>query len=324
VVTHDTSTPDPLAPSPLDRVAYHRLGRTSARYRWWKPLLVGLLGSVFYLLVLLLLLAVAALASLVVPELAEGLDAAFNGSVAIDMTDPFTLAFLLLSLIPLLPALLLATLVVGGQRVGLVSSIAGRVRWRWLLRCAVFAVGVYAVGSVASLSAAALGGEQVAMEAGRPEVPVMLLLVVLLVPLQSAAEEYVFRGYLMQTIGGWLRHPAFAILLPIPLFVLGHDYELLGMVDIAVFAATAGWLTWRTGGLEAAIALHVVNNVTIFGLGAIGLADPNATNLGPADLVFSLLMMAAFVVAVERAVRLGRSGDQTVTPGSSRQSSMST
>jgi hypothetical protein len=47
------------------------------------------------------------------------------------------------------------------------------------------------------------------------------VVILLLVPLQAAAEEYIFRGYLMQSIGRWLRHPAFAILLPVPLFVLG-------------------------------------------------------------------------------------------------------
>jgi membrane protease YdiL (CAAX protease family) len=303
VVTHDTLTPDPLAPSPLNRVAYHRLGRASSRYRWWKPLLVGLLGSVLYLVLLLVLALGAALASLAVPELAERIGAIFDAAITLDMTDPYTFAFLLLSLIPLLPALLLATRIVGGQRVGILSSVTGQLRWHWLLRCAMFAIVIYAAGTSASLAAAALTGETVAADVSRPDLPVMLLLTLLLVPFQSAAEEYVFRGYLMQTIGGWLRHPAFAILLPIPLFVLGHNYELLGQVDIAVFAAAAGWLTWRTGGLEAAIALHVVNNVTIFGLGAIGLVDPNATNLGPIDLVFSFLMIAAFVIMVEHAVR---------------------
>jgi membrane protease YdiL (CAAX protease family) len=302
-VTDTTVTPAPLNVSPVEPLAYHRLGRASARYRWWKPLLVGLLGSVLYLVLLLVLALGAALYSLAVPELAERIGAFFDAAISLDMTDPYTFAFLLLSLIPLLPALLLATRIVGVQRVGLLSSVAGRLRWHWLLRCAMFAIVIYAAGTSASLAAAALAGETVAADVSRPELPVMLLLTLLLVPFQSAAEEYVFRGYLMQTIGGWLRHPAFAILLPIPLFVLGHDYELLGMVDIAVFAAAAGWLTWRTGGLEAAIALHVVNNVSIFGLGAIGLADPNATNVGPIDLVFSFLMIAAFVIVVERAVR---------------------
>ncbi|MBX0299152.1 CPBP family intramembrane metalloprotease [Cryobacterium sp. 1639] len=299
-MTDSLVTSDPIKHPAPGSAAYHRLGRTSPSYRWWKPLLVGLLGTVFYLVALVLLFLGAVLAGLVVPEVGRSLNTVFTDSLAFDLTDPVTLAVVLLSLIPLLPALLLATRIVGAQRVGLLSSVAGRLRWRWMLRCASVAAAVYLVGYLVIFAVSALGGESVAPDLGRPELPVLLILTVLLVPLQSAAEEYVFRGYLMQTIGGWLRHPAFAILLPIPLFVIGHDYELIGMIDVAVFAAAAGWLTWRTGGLEAAIALHVVNNLSIFGLSAIGLVDPNGTDLGPVDLVFSLLMTLTFVVVVTR------------------------
>jgi membrane protease YdiL (CAAX protease family) len=299
-VTNSTVTSDPIEhPTPGD-TAYHRLGRTSPRYRWWKPLLVGLLGTVFYLVALVLLFLGAVLAGLAIPELERSLNAVFTDSLAFDLGDPVTLAVVLLSLIPLLPALLLATRIVGAQPVGLLSSVAGRLRWRWMLRCASIAAAVYLIGYVVMFAVSALGGESLTPDVGRPELPVLLVLIVLLVPLQSAAEEYVFRGYLMQTLGGWLRHPAFAILLPIPLFVIGHDYELIGMIDVGLFAAAAGWLTWRTGGLEAAIALHVVNNVSIFGLSSIGLVDPNGTDLGPIDLVFSLVMILTFVFVVTR------------------------
>src|SRR5438270_275687 len=35
----------------------------------------------------------------------------------------------------------------------------------------------------------------------------LVLVVLLTTPLQSAAEEYFFRGYLSQAIGGWIRSP---------------------------------------------------------------------------------------------------------------------
>jgi hypothetical protein len=108
----------------------------------------------------------------------------------------------------------------------------------------------------------------------------------------------------MQSIGGWLRHPIFAIALPIPLFVIGHDYGLLGTIYVAAFAAVSGWLCWRTGGLEASIALHVVNNSMIFSLGAIGLVDANSTDTGVLDLVISLAMMLIFAGVVVRAAGL--------------------
>jgi len=38
----------------------------------------------------------------------------------------------------------------------------------------------------------------------------------------------------------------------------------------------AGFMVWYTGGLEASIAMHVVNNVYLMFMGVIGLVDPYA------------------------------------------------
>src|SRR5699024_4405413 len=62
------------------------------------------------------------------------------------------------------------------------------------------------------------------------------LLALVLSPLQCAGEEFVFRALPMQMLGTWLRRPVLGILLPVPLFMLGHGYSWLGQVDIAVFA----------------------------------------------------------------------------------------
>jgi len=118
------------------------------------------------------------------------------------------------------------------------------------------------------------------------------LLVIRLTPFQCAAEELVFRGAFMQVIGSWLKHPLFAILLPVPLFTIGHLYDIWGLLDVAAFAIAAGYLTWRTGGLEAAMAMHIINNTFLFLLGAVGLVDLNATESNPVSLVFSVCFMA--------------------------------
>ena len=224
----------------------------------------------------------------------------FQDSEVMDLSDPFVFAFAMVTLILLIPALLLATRIIGAKPVGLLSSVAGRIRWRWLARCGVAAISIYTVAYGASFLVAVAQGESLSPTLDMPRVTVLLVLTIVLVPLQSAAEEYVFRGYLMQAIGSWLRHPAFAILVPVPLFVLGHEYGPLGMTDVAVFAIVAGWLTWRTGGLEAAMALHIVGNVTAFTLAAVGLVDINATEIGAPDLVLSLLVTLAFAAVVLR------------------------
>ncbi|MDF2498717.1 MAG: family intrarane metalloprotease protein, partial [Arthrobacter koreensis] len=94
----------------------------------------------------------------------------------------------------------------------------------------------------------------------------MLLVAVAVVPFQAAAEEYAFRGLLMQVIGSWLRHPAFAILLPVPLFVLGHGYGLVGQIDVAIcrwptcrFPSPSCWPThcWCSAGSRPPVPIRV-------------------------------------------------------------------
>jgi len=65
------------------------------------------------------------------------------------------------------------------------------------------------------------------------------------------------------------------------------------MIGVAGFALAAGVLVWRTGGLEAAIALHAVNNSLGFVFGAIGWGDLNATDVTTLDAAVSLTTVAA-------------------------------
>ncbi|GAA1939413.1 CPBP family intramembrane metalloprotease [Microbacterium aoyamense] len=296
----------PPADAFADGLGFHRLVFARRRPGWWTPLVVGLVGLAFY--VVLTLLGVVALLvwSLVDPTIMQRLLAIGEG-VAFDLADPLIMAVVLGSIALMLPAYVLASLLINGRRVGLVSSAFGRLRWRWMLLCA--AAGVVVAGVVTGLSfllpAEETGGE-VLQPGDNPQLWATLIVLLLVVPFQAASEEYVFRGYLMQAIGRWLRHPAFAILLPVPLFVLGHLYDPLGQVSVGVFAVAAGWLTWRTGGLEAAISIHVVNNLLAFLLALAGLSDVNATSPGILSFIVSTVMVGAYVALVE--VMFRRSG----------------
>ena len=273
---------------------YHRLARYSPRYRWWRPLLVGVVGAVFYVVLSLLYLVPFAVLTFTAPaELAAFADVLNTGTI--DMTDPTVFAFALGSIALMLPSLWLATLLLGSRPVGLLSSVATRLRWPWMLRCFGSALVVYTiVFGFAFLVLDPLSGVDPISPTVTASTALLVLLALVLTPLQATAEEYVFRGYLMQTVGGWLKHPAWAILLPVPLFAIGHDYDLWGLADVAVFAIAAGWLTWRTGGLEAAIAAHVVNNTLLFVLGAFGIVDLNAKGGSPSGIVMTVVTMAAY------------------------------
>lgn len=74
------------------------------------------------------------------------------------------------------------------------------------------------------------------------------------------------------------------------------DDNTPGQVNIAVFALALGILVWRTGGLEAAIALHVVNNVVILIGDTIGLTEPTTHAVSAAAFWSSNVIVITFTV----------------------------
>lgn len=240
-----------------------------------------------------------------------------GAGVVFDPGNPLLLALGLGIIALMLPAYALASRVVQGRGVGYLSSVVGRLRWGWLLACVGVAV---TINGIVSAIAALVLPEPETM-ATPPSAPVSatlvagLIVIIVIVPLQASAEEYVFRGYLMQSIGRWLRHPVFAIVAPVPLFVVAHGYDPVGQAAVGIFALVAGWLAWRTGGLEAAIAVHVINNVAGFALGVFGLTDPNETTVGWESLFISTVFLGAYGLAVEMCFRWSRQRRQfTVSP----------
>ena len=296
--------PRPVLPADATTggLAFHRLLFARRRVGWWTPLAVGALGLAFYVVMLVVVMVVVGILAWNDPRVLDGIITLSENPSSFDMTDPFLLTIVLGTIVLMLPSYLLASLIVNGKRVGLISSAAGRLRWRWLLLCGVAAIVVFAVLSALSMLLP-VEAPPSTPPSENPLWAVTLVVLLVLVPLQATAEEYVFRGYLMQAIGRWLKHPAFAILLPVPLFVLGHLYDVWGQVGVGVFAVAAGWLTWRTGGLEAAIALHVVNNLSAFLISLAGGADAGDTSLGPISLLSSVVVIGAYVGVVEWMLR---------------------
>lgn len=280
---------------------FHRMARSVPDYRWWRPLLTVLTAAGLFCGLTLLAVVVMLVVGAFVPAVSVSVDRALSEDA--DLRDPGQLAFLLGTICLLWPAAALGVRWGGRRPAGTLLSTAGRLRWRLFPKPLALAAALFLVTSAVSLllpgNEGPTGGAS-AGNGGGGDVWLLLLVVLAVVPIQAAAEEYAFRGLLMQVIGSWLRHPAFAILMPVPLFVLGHDYGIVGQIDVAAFAVAAGWITWRTGGLEAAIVLHVVNNVGVLGLGAVGLADPNATDLPLAALPFSLAFLLAYSLLVVR------------------------
>jgi membrane protease YdiL (CAAX protease family) len=130
-----------------------------------------------------------------------------------------------------------------------------------------------------------------------------LVAVLLLTPLQSAAEELVFRGYLMQGIGLLTRRPLAIAAASSVAFTLPHlmnpEVEHYGIAIMAANYFTIGMLlataTLRDGRLELAIGLHAVNNVFLALMAnyeGSALATESVFTAAELDPVYSLAALA--------------------------------
>src|SRR3954453_4761631 len=274
--------------------------------RWWRPLLgLVLFGVVFSVADVIVVLV--ALLTTVGPDLAMQ-----------NLTDPVTLLVTNLTLIVAIPTVWLAWAVAHGMRIGWSSSVLARLRWRLFPPLTLRALATLGPGLALTI------GIGVAVDPGAVTGPVrgfgwLLLVVVFTTPLQSAAEEYLFRGYLSQAIAGWVRAPRagaiVAALATATLFSLAHvPPDFLTFADRFAFGLAASAVVWLTGGLEASIVLHTVNNVLIFVLaGALGeaVATDDTSGAGLLVVLVDLLAMAAYVWLVARSRRILRPETET-------------
>ncbi|MEV3991541.1 type II CAAX endopeptidase family protein [Streptomyces sp. NPDC049837] len=295
-----TGQPGTVAPvlPPPEPLPYHRLAHTTRRHRWWRPLLgsgVVLAGA---LVVMLGLIAGSEVAGYLLrrPVDSEGLRT---------WGDIGDTALGLLSIALMTPAVLLAAYWVQRRPAGTLSSVTGRLRWAWLGLCLAVAGPLVAVAmGVSFLLPESAGGGAAGLEwAGLSSFLLGLAMVCALVPFQAAAEEYVFRGWLVQAVGAWCRSPWVAVLPQALLFAAAHGWGTAwGFADLVVFGLVAGWLTIRTGGLEAAIALHVLNNLLAFGVasaiaGALA-SEETAVDMGWMAVAIDVPMVLLYAAAV--------------------------
>ena len=253
--------PAPVSAMPTEPVEYEHLAR-GPRHRWWRPLL-----SVVLMIGFTVGFEVAAMVILMIGGLVAGMsvDQLTNQLLDLENMGVLGFAFTCVTLIVLIPAVQLSVWIAHGIRPGFVASVAGRMRWRWLLRCVVVTLPLWAAYLAFSLVV-----DSESYQGARPEQWIGLLVVaVLLVPFQAAGEEYAFRGWFLISLGAWFPLRVLALVLPgIPsvlLFALAHgSMDGWVLADLGFFAAAATILVWRTGGLEAGIAIHAVNNVMIF------------------------------------------------------------
>jgi membrane protease YdiL (CAAX protease family) len=274
----------------------------SRDWGWWRPVLGLLMFAVVYLFaaaVSLVLGVVGLIAAGGRGLTDQGLD---------DLSDPGVLLVTNVVTVVAVPVVWLLWVAVHRMGIGWSSSVRGRLRWRLLPPYVLLALMTIGAVICLSLLLAVVGGFEVTGPVA--SFGWLMVVVILTTPLQSAAEEYVFRGYLSQAVAGWVRRPlagaVVAGLVTATLFSLAHlPPDVPTFLQRFVVGLAASAVVWLTGGLEAAIALHAVNNVVLFVLaGALG-GDPAGTEITVGamwfDVLLTLVAVSAYVALVARS-----------------------
>ena len=299
-----------LIKDPESGSAYHALLRLPGR-----PIWIGLAGIL--LGVCLYTLAVSVAAQLVV-----GIGWSVGGSQgefgqyfarAMAFESPVGMLATNTAIALLIPiSILLVSFIHRGRSIYLTSVLPG-LRWRYLIVSALAALAIFTVVLVIS---ALVNGESLSFNP-QPGLGGFLIVIALTTPIQAAAEEIFFRGYLFQAVGslgrsgdaqssgsrGAFSSPWFAIIVSAFVFAafhgLGQQNPAL-FFDRFAFGVVAGVLVVRTGGLEAAIAAHVMNNIMAWVLAGTTstIASVRATSeIGWIDAAFDVGGFALFALA---------------------------
>jgi membrane protease YdiL (CAAX protease family) len=305
---------------------YHRLLRALPGYRWWKPLVAAVITAFFWIL----FTTIVVLAGTVIAAATGRIDfSTVQGATTqllaifgvVDAGDPLSVSVGLIGVATLLPATLLGYRIVGLRPLSVLRSVQFRFRWRWLAFSLVPALVVTVVATLLQFFVLPLilGGPTVVA----PTIPVGTLLicaliVIVVTPLQAAAEEFAFRGLITQMLGGWLRSAPLVIVLSAIPFAAAHTQYLSdggsftwATADVALFALVAGFVTWRTGGIESSIALHAINNTIAFLTLASSLGGTTSTSTSAGNDPFPLLLsflvsvvtMVPYAIWIDRAAR---------------------
>lgn len=150
-----------------------------------------------------------------------------------------------------------------GSGANTLSSTAGRFRWLVLVRAAAIVVPLWIVYALVM---------QPLLGTGAPRWTALNLalcvVAVVTIPLQSAGEEFLFRGLVFRAIGARFARPvvAFVVATSITAVEFGFIHgasDLWGTAYYVAMGVSFAVLAERTGGLEIPVLLHATNNTVL-------------------------------------------------------------
>ena len=279
---------------------YPTYGRQFDSYRWFKPVFTGALFAAIYMVLTLAgIMAVRIWAGAAAGDttgtdtMNKMMEIISGGYDTMDMSDPLQSVLQLGSLAIAIPSLWLASLIVRDRPMSSYSSSRGGWSRRVFWRCMPVAFIINGLPIIIN---------DVIIEKGYQNFTVKFtvlsfILLTILGPLQCIAEEYIFRGFVMQTFGSWFRIPVIAVILQALIFAAGHPYNRIGQIAVAISGAAFALSAWFGRGLEVSAALHIVNNMTIFYLQGFGMTTVSS-DTSVSEMLIDLGIAVVYVAVI--------------------------
>lgn len=188
-----------------------------------------------------------------------------NEAVMTFLEPNITLFLLLLSFVFALIGLYFVVKYIHRQRFIEITTSRKKTDWKRVF----FAFGIWAVFSIGSVTISYYLDPS-AFEVNFKPVPFAILAVIaiLMIPIQTSTEEYIFRGYLMQGFANLSGNKWFPLLMTSLIFGTMHIFNpevgKMGYIIMVYYIGTGlflGILTLMDEGLELALGFHAANNL---------------------------------------------------------------
>jgi membrane protease YdiL (CAAX protease family) len=242
------------------------------------------------------------------------------------VTTPLAFLWNNISIAFFIPIAVLVSWLFYRQGFGWLVSVTGRARWRWFgLVLGVFIVG-YAVNYGISTVVYGVDGMGWTQLSWQSTSLFLIVSVLVTTPFQCAGEEFLFRGALSRLIGGiipakWVGLVASAVLSSAAFMALHSASDVWLNINYFSVGLMMWWLAYRTGGLEASIAFHVVNNlfaeISLPFTDISGMFDReagSASALVLIDLAFQVIMVVIVDILARRWGLVRQSSPAALTP----------
>ena len=241
--------------------------KTLETYVWYKPILIGVIA-----LIITIALSFAAL--------------------FIIKIDPRSSTIMKLIFSAITMIIIILGLYIGNRviyKIPFSTQVAPIRKWNWGVYIKSFAIALIVYGIIMSFNFLASGAKIT------NNFPIALVILCLILPIfQGFGEEFLCRGLLMQTLGAWFKIPIVAIVLQAAIFAILHPYQLFSLIGVLCTGLVYGLITWYGQGLEAASAMHAVNNIASFL--AIGFGLQQGAGGNASDPIAFLINVAVVVI----------------------------